>query len=128
MTLYEEILLLDPVLLASGDHGAIAVKLSQGRKKLVPTEVGKGRILEALGLNQANSLLDVIDSHPDYRHVKQLLQNGWFRIDSPLARASIDALVVGGIITEAQGIAIKAIAEVDDVVSSQEVTKALEGH
>lgn len=127
MTLYEEIISL-PELLAMGDHGAIAKELSRGRKKVIPMEIGKGKILEVIGLATANSLLDVIDSHPDYRHVKQLLQNGWFNIGSPLARASVDALVVAGIINEIEGTAIKAIAEVDDVITSQEVTKALEGH
>ena len=110
------------------DHGKIAEELSRGRKKLIPVEIGKGKILETIGLASANNLLDIIDTHPDYRHVKQLLQNGWFRIDSPLARASVDALVVGGVITELEGIALKSIAEVEDVVTSQEVTKALEGH
>ena len=109
------------------DHGAIAEALSAGRTKIVPTEIGKGKVIATIGLASANNLLDVIDTAPDFRHVRQLLASGWLDVGTPLTRGSLDELAVSGIITQAEADAIKALAEVPDPVTSQEVTKALEG-
>lgn len=125
MSLRDEILALDPALITSRDHGAMAKVLSMGRKHLVYTEIGKGKIIGAIGLAAANNVLDVIDTVPDYRHVKQLVENGWLDIGSPLARASIDAMVPA-IITQAQADAIKALAEVDAPVSALDVAQTIE--
>ena len=70
----------------------------------------------------ANAVLDVIDNAPDYRHVKQLVENGWLDIGSALARQSIDALVPA-IITQEQADAIKALGEVSTPVDEFEVRK-----
>lgn len=112
--------------LQNRDDGAIAAALSVGRTKIVPTEIGKGRILATLGLTVGNSLLDVIDTAPDFRHVKQLVENGWLDIGSDLARASVDALVPT-VLTQTEADVLKALAEVPDVVTPQDVAKALEG-
>lgn len=50
-------------------------------------------------------------------------------VSSPLVHAALDSLV--GVVTgfeQAHANALKALAEQPDPVSSQEVTKALEGH
>ena len=125
MGLREEILALPPELIASGDHVAIAEALSVGRKRIVYTEIGKGKIIGAIGLESANAVLDVIDTVPDYRHIKQLVENGWLDIGSPLARYSIDAMVPA-VITQAQSDAIKALAEVADPVTALDVAQTIE--
>jgi hypothetical protein len=112
--------------LQNRDDGAIAAALSVGRTKIVPTEIGKGRILATLGLATGNALLDVIDTAPDFRHVKQLVENGWLDIGSDLSRASLDALVPA-VLTQVEADTLKALAEVPDPVTPQDVAKALEG-
>lgn len=78
--------------------------------RVVRTEIGKGRILETLGLSAGNALLDVIDNAPDFRHVKHLVANGWLDVGSALVRASVDALVPD-VLTQEQADALKALAE-----------------
>lgn len=110
------------------DHGAIAVALSAGRTRTVPTEIGNGVVLETIGLASGNALLDAIYTNPDFRYVKPLLEQGRLRIDSPLVRATLDGLTSAGVITPAEADALKALAVQDNPVSSQDVTRALEGH
>lgn len=119
MGLRDDILALPPELLAQRDTQAIADALPPIVSTRY-TEIGKGKIIGAIGLAAANNVLDVIDSMPDYRHVKQLVENGWLDIGSPLARASIDAMVPA-IITQEQSDAIKALGEVRTPVSEYDV-------
>jgi len=109
------------------DHGAIAAALSAGRTRLVYTEVGHGTILETIGLAAGNALLDAIYATPDFRHVKPLLEQGRLDISSALVRGALDALTAAGVITAPHAAALKALAERPDPVSSQQVTRALEG-
>ena len=122
MSLYTDILAtgIDP-----SRHDEIAAVLSVGRTRVVRTEVGKGAIIEAIGLTAGNALLDVIDSDPTYRHIKQLVENGWFNIGSALARASLDTLVPA-VLSEAHADALKALADVPDPVTPLQVARALE--
>lgn len=66
---------------------------AQTRTKLVPTEIGNGMVLSAVGLTVGNALLDVIYNAPDFRYVKPLLEQGRLDISSPLARGALDSLV-----------------------------------
>ena len=125
MTLRDEILT-GGFNLTNRDDGAIATALSTGRVKLAPTEIGNGGILEAIGMAAGNILLDVINSAPDFRHVKSLLEQGRLRIDSALVRATLDSLVPA-VLTSDQATKLKALAEVPDPVSAQQVAQALEG-
>jgi len=119
MGLREEILALPPELLAQHDTQAIAEALPL-RITLRYTEIGKGKIISVIGLAAANNVLDVIETVPDYRHVKQLVENGWLDISSPLARQSLDAMVPA-VITQEQADTIKALGEVRTPVSEYEV-------
>ena len=123
MSLYADILAtgIDP-----SRHDEIAAVLSVGRTRVVRTEIGKGAIIEAIGLTAGNGLLDVIDSDPAYRHVKQLLENGWFNVGSALARASLDTLVPT-VLTQREADTLKALAVVPDPITAQDVARALEG-
>lgn len=106
-------------------HDEIAAVLSVGRTRVVRTEIGKGAIIEAIGLTAGNALLDVIDSDPAYRHIKQLVENGWFNIGSALARDSLDTLVPATL-TQVQADALKALADVPDPITPLQVARALE--
>jgi len=119
MALIDDIKALPSKLLSQRDTQAIADALPP-RITTHYTEIGKGKIIGAIGLEAANSVLDVIDSNPAYRHVKQLVENGWLDIGSPLARYSIDAMVPT-IITQEQANIIKALGEVSTPVSEYEV-------
>lgn len=112
--------------LANRDDGAIAAALSAGRVKVVPTEIGKGRILATMGLEAGNAFLDIIDSAPDFRHVRHLIANGWLDIGDGLTRAMVDSLV-GTVLTSEQASALKALAEEPEVITAQQVAQALEG-
>lgn len=114
------------VLAAEGNHVAIAAALSVGRTTLTPTEVGAGTVLEVLGMATGNALLDVIDTAPDFRHVKPLVQQGRLRLDSALVIATMQSLV-GTVLTQPQADALVARATVADPVSHTEVGAALAG-
>lgn len=109
------------------DHGAIAEALSAGRKKLVVTEIGNGTILAELGIAAGNQLLDAIYNAPDFRYVKPLLEQGRLDIGSAVTQGALDALALAGACTQADADKLKALVVVPDPVTSQEVTKALDG-
>lgn len=120
MITYEEI---SATGLPLGDHGAIADFLSVGRTKLVKTEIGKLTIIGTIGMEAGNTLLDIIDTVEDFRHVRYPLANGWLDVANPTVRSMLDMLC-----TPDDATLLKNLAVVNDPVSSQEVTKVLEGH
>lgn len=63
------------------------------RTKLVPTEIGNGLVLSTVGLTVGSALLDIINTAPDFRYVRPLLEQGRLDISSPLARDALDSLV-----------------------------------
>jgi len=112
--------------LKNRDDGAIAEALSVGRTRLEPTEIGIGGILDTLGVATGNALLDAIYTAPDFRYVKPLLERGTLRLDSPLVLATLDSLVPS-VLTQAQADALKGLAIKPDVITAQDVSRALEG-
>lgn len=125
MSLRDEILALG---MSLDDHGAIAEQLSAGRKKLVPTEIGNGLILETIGIDAGNQLLDAINAADKFRYVQPLLAQGRLRIDSDMVRTSLDELVGASVISADDALKLKNLAVVADPVTSQDVTRALEGY
>lgn len=115
-----------PAILASKDVQAITDALNEGRTNIVPTEIGNGMILETIGLDAGNALLDVISTAPDFRHVKPLVEQGRLRVDSALVRATLDSLVPA-VLTQAQADALKALAVKPDPVSPAQVANVLDG-
>lgn len=107
------------------DTFALAAALSQGRTKLVPTEIGNGTILEAIGLSAGNALLDVINTAPDFRHVKPLIEQGRLRLDSALVLGTLQSLVAATVITQAHADALVARATAPDPVTEYEVRAAI---
>ena len=115
-----------PELLAAREHGQIAALVSAGRTKPSGLQVGKGTILETIGLDAGNAFLDVIDTNPTFRHVRGLVAEGRLIISSPLVMATVQSFVPA-VLTQEQANALLALAVVPEPVSVQEVITAMEG-
>lgn len=125
------------------DHGAIAEALSAGRTKIVSREVGDGAISLALGtpdgplfMLQLEAIANTpvsVEMTPEQIAQIAICRQAWrsinrvgFDVGNQGVRDGIDAMV-GTLLTQSQADAIKGLAVVADSVSSQEVTKVLEG-
>lgn len=107
------------------DTVALAGALSVGRKEFVPTEIGKGTIIETLGLGVANGLIDAVLATADYRHVKELLEQGRLRLDIVAHAGMLQPLVSGGVLTQPQLDALVARAHVDAPIPEFDVRRAI---
>lgn len=140
MTLKDEILALG---MSLDDHGAIANVLSVGRKKVLEKFVTERTVWSVLGAVQGQEFLNkfedlsnevLADGHPliPYQPVFRKCV-GWLAKDgidfgnSEIRNMVRTTFVAVGLLTPEQAQALLAVAEVDDVITSQEVTKALEG-
>ena len=129
--------------LANRDDGAIADALSQGRTKVVSREVGDGAIALALG-TQAGPLFlyklkklaatvlpdnatdaQIIPVAIAQQAVESLAKVG-FDVGNPDVRSGL-SMFEGTLLTSEQIEAIKALAVVEEVITAQDVAKALEG-
>ena len=125
------------------DHGAIAEALSAGRTKIISREVGDGAISLALGTPAGPIFMLTLETianqpvtaetTPESLAQIAIARQAWrsinrvgFDVGNQGVRDGIDAMV-GTLLTTEQAEAIKALAVVPDPVTSQEVTKALEG-
>lgn len=127
MTLLEEIKSkCSEAVIAAKEHGQIAVIVSEGRTKPSTREIGNGTILETIGLQYGNAMLDVIYSAPDFRHVKPLLEQGRLIVGSPLVVATIQSMVPA-VFPQVVADRLLALAVEPAPVSVQEVIQAMEG-
>lgn len=118
-------------LLASQDADAIAAAVNVGRTRISPRLGGIGAVMETLGSVDGPLVLDALDSLkvtlPSVRWGWVLLERGELDFGSTVTRQMIDGLVMGGVMTEAQGLAIKALAEQPDPVTEFDVRCAIWG-
>lgn len=120
-------------LVTAGNTQTIADILSVGRTRVVPTEVGNGTILEAVGLTVGNALLDVLlSTNPasPYRHVRPLLEQGRLRLDLGPAQVALASLVgqeiaAGVTLTQDHVDALIARTRVADSITHTQVGAAL---
>lgn len=111
----------------------IAGILSVGRTRSTPTEVGNGTVLEALGLEVGNALLDVLlSTNPasPYRHVRPLLEQGRLRLDLAPAQMALGSLIgveiAPGVTFTAEHVAaLIARTRTADPISTNQVSDAL---
>jgi hypothetical protein len=108
------------------NDGAIAAALSVGRVKTVPTTIGVGSVLVTLGVGVGTMVLDSIYGQPSLKYVAKLLDAGTLRVDLQVTKDSIQALVPA-VLTQEQAASLINIAVVPDIVTTQQVTDALEG-
>ena len=130
MTLLDEIKAkCPPELLASQDADAIAAAVNVGRTRIAPRLGGIGAVMETLGAVDGPLVLDALESLkatlPAVRWGWVLLERGELDFGSTVTRQMIDGLVMGGVMTEAQGLAIKALAEQPDPVTEFDVRRAI---
>lgn len=112
-------------ILKSRNDVAIAKALPH-RVSLVPTEIGNWLILDTVGLAVGNALLDMLNTSPDFRYIKPLLEQGRLDISGALSRAALDSLVgVVDCFTQAHADTLKALAERITPVSFLEVAEVL---
>lgn len=78
---------------------AIAVELSTRDTHKVPFDIGVGLILNTIGLDAGNALLDAIKATASFRHVYPLLEQGRLDLSSPLVEVALDALVQAEVVT-----------------------------
>ena len=117
MALIDDILALPAELRATQDTQAIADALPP-MVTIRACEIGKGRVLGTIGLEVGNTLLDIIDNVADFRHVKQLVANGWLDVGDALTRAMIDQVCA-----PEDGAALKALAEISTPIDEMTVRR-----
>lgn len=110
----------------AGNTQGIADALSVGRTRLVPTEVGNGTILEVLDITKGNLLIDFIETHHDFRHVKPLVAQGRLRLDLPRTRETLRSLVPA-VLSQDDVDALLACATTPDPITHTEVGAAIQG-
>ena len=74
---------------------AVAAALSEGRKKLVPTEIGSGTVLAVLapgGGAFLDALVQVGEVNRDVYWTMDLIKQGRLRIDLPAVRTAMEGL------------------------------------
>ena len=113
-------------LIASRNHDAIAAAVNVGRTKVVQTLGGIGTVLETLGPDVGAALLDTLETiataNSAVKWAFVLINRGELDFGSRATRDMIDLLIPG-----AAGTALKAVAEVPDPVTAQQVSDALGG-
>lgn len=100
--------------------------LSIGRTQLVKKNIGKGDVLDALGFEAGNILLDAVDANALFRHVKPELERGDLDVSRSIARQALDAMV--GIITgftQEHADVVKALAEAPNPLQLIDVSRVL---
>ena len=111
-------------LIASRDHDAIAAVVNVGRTKVVPTLGGIGTVLETLGPASGATLLDNLEAmsatNSAVKWAFVLINRGELDFGSLATRQMIDLLIPG-----TAGEALKAVAEIVDPVTAQQVSDAL---
>ena len=111
--------------LSYDDYHAIAAAVNVGRTKLVKTSIGEGTILATLGMAAGNAFLDVIDSVPDYRHVKKIIARGEFDMSLEVSQMGVQAMVPS-VLTQAEADALKALAQEPDPVTWEQCREVVE--
>lgn len=111
-------------LIASRDTQAIADALSVGRVRRTLREIGNGLVLETLGLDVGNRVLDLVHNTESLRHVRPLLDQGRLVASSALVGEWLDGLVAGSALDRGQADAVVALGYEPDPVTEFDVRGA----
>lgn len=95
----------------------------------VHTEIGRGTILDVLGRETGNRVLDFIRDTQEYRHVWPLLENASLRLDWQSVQDGLQELVSIEIMAQSDMEKLLAIAKTstNNNVTLQQVIDAMEG-
>ena len=96
--------------------------------QLRPTRIGPGSVMAALGAAEGAALLDTLTAlapqSPPIRWALKVIDRGELDLSVANARAQIDALAAGGVMSAAQAAALKALAAYSRQTSWSEVNLA----
>lgn len=113
------------------DDAALAASLSIGRTRCVPTLIGMGQVMEALGPTAGAAVLDALNTAKnDYRPLYWawgLLEKGLLDVGSPATQAQINALAGAGLMTPAQATTLIGLSSQSDPVQIAAVSDILNG-
>lgn len=107
------------------DTASIAAVLSIRDTVKVKTEIGVGLILETIGLESGNALLDAIKATPEFRHVYPLLEQGSLDLSSPLVEMALGMLVQGEVISSSEMQQLLSLCLRPIEVSEDDVKRAI---
>lgn len=113
-----------PALLATRDHHAIAAAVSNGRTRPTNREIGNGLVIETVGLDVGNKILDAVAAAPEMRHVRPLLEQGRLSSSSPLMAQWLSGLAAGGTIPAEAAEALIALGCEPAPVTEEDVRRA----
>lgn len=123
--LREEIVARAPAgLIASRDTQAIADALSVGRVRRTLREIGNGLVLEVLGIEAGNRVLDLVHNTESLRHVRPLLDQGRLVASSALVGEWLDGLVAESALDRGQADAVVALGYEPDPIDELSVRRA----
>jgi hypothetical protein len=112
--------------LAKRNIDALACILSASRVRPSAREIGNGTILEVLGVDAGNRLLDHIAGADELRHVRPLLEQGRLMIGAHLVQAALQSYVrLDGVLAQADADALCALGTEPDPLTPQDVADAL---
>ena len=111
--------------LAVRDIDELARLLSIGRTRASAREIGNGTVLETIGIDAGNKLLDHIAGAAELRYVKPLLEQGRLVIGSPVALVALQAIVDAGVLTQNAADTLRALGTELDRLTPQAVAEAL---
>ena len=113
------------------DHGAIADALSVGRTKVVATPIGIGTVLAVMapiGGDFLNALEAMGAADSNVKWALKMIEQGTFDVGHPVTRAQLEAFALAAPVMATGIAALLNVAVQADPVSSQEVSKAMEGY
>lgn len=113
-----------PQVRASHDSEAIAAAVSIGRVRPTSREIGNGLVLETLGIEAGNAVIDLAHNTEALRHVRPLLEQGRLVVSSNLVATWLNGLVAGGVLDEDQAAALTALGYEPAPVTDLEVREA----
>jgi hypothetical protein len=117
--------------LSLDDHGAIAEALSAGRTKIVSKPIGIGTVLAVMapaGGEFLNALEALAASDSNVKWTLKLIEQGNFDVGMSVVRTQLEAFASEHVELADAINALLAVAIAPDPVTSQEVTRALEGN
>jgi len=110
--------------LAARDCATLAQILSDGRTCGNEREIGYGTILETIGIDAGNRLIDHIQAAPAMRHVVPMLDQGRLRIGSALVQTTLRQFGAE-VITPADADKLCELGQQPDPLTAQQVGVAL---
>lgn len=127
-------MLIDEILttgLPLDDHGALAAALSVGRSQVVSAPIGIGTVLAVMapaGGDFLNALEAMGATDSNVKWALRMIEQGSFDVGHPVTRAQLEAFAVAAPEMAGGIAALLSVAVMPAPVSSQEVSKALEGY